>query len=163
MFDPSVSGFLTVAIGAAFGACFARAVPGTLWAGIVGGALWLVPHVLEWATPQIGALAMNGSQLNWLLLPLFGVGVLAGPLCRVSGARPGGALAALGLNEWSAKRAKRDEEEPANAVAQQPTVRLTAAARGSEFLGASMVLAPRTSAHGHDMVPVDEHRAGLAT
>ena len=55
-----------------------RTLPGALWSGLVGGALWLIPHSLELAAPQVGALAMNTQKLYWLSLPLFGLGLLAG-------------------------------------------------------------------------------------
>lgn len=100
IFDPSVSGALTVAIGAAAGASLTRVVPGVLWAGLAGGTLWLIPHALEWAAPQLGALAMNGEQMTWLSLPLFGIGFLAGPLCRVRHSRPAWALGALAIGAW---------------------------------------------------------------
>jgi len=100
IFDPSVSGFLTVGIGVALGASFARVLPGALWAGLVGGALWMIPHGLDWAAPQLGALAMTDGQLRWLSVPLFGVGLLAGPLCRLSHSKPAWALVPLAAGLW---------------------------------------------------------------
>ena len=117
VFDPSVSGLLTVAAGAAIGSTFVRTLPGALWSGLVGGALWLIPHGLELAAPQVGALAMNTQKLYWLSLPLFGLGLLAGPLCRLRGATPGLPLIALAVGLWLGPMVATQDHIPWIAVA----------------------------------------------
>ena len=141
VFEPSVSGFLTIAFGAALGASWARVVPGMLWAGLVGSGLWGIPHVLDWAAPQVGAMAMNTGELSLLASPLLLVGLMAGPLCRVRGATPGLALGALSMGLWLGPLVATQSQIPWIAVALLITAALFTSTSSTRVAGATAAVA----------------------
>jgi cytochrome c-type biogenesis protein CcmH/NrfG len=98
-FDPTLSGVCAVAMGVCFGRTLNIRLPTMLWAGALGGLIWISAFLLETGAPQLAALGMNHTLgvdgRLWLALPLATLGLLAAPLTAFGSTRS--RLPAIGL------------------------------------------------------------------
>ena len=110
VFEPSLAGATAVVIGIAIAKTISLRVQTLLWAGLLGVGLWLMPHGLATYAPHFAASAAQQDWglvgTTWILLPMFALGAISGPLIHMGTNRSRyelfGLALGLGLGPWIA-------------------------------------------------------------
>ncbi len=101
VFNPTLSAFVVLAATAALASPLGKNVNRLLWSGVVGTALWSTNHLLSYAAPQLGALALAQAEPLWFIVPFVVLGLITGPLTYGLTLNSPTALVAFGIGLWA--------------------------------------------------------------